>query len=350
ALAENVCLTTVVADDGQAMTEMALSVRNNGKQHLEIELPTRSSVWSAFVGGNPARPRKVGDKLLLPLDAFAASEAAVPVEITFSGAFAFPKRKGDVAMASPKLDVPVKNARWDVYLPPDYDYAEFGGSMAHEQEIVPVLQLYSSSEYARQEQEKMIARKSELRGYLGNVRKGLSEGKLKSAAEELSQAIRLNSNVDGDAQRELEGLQKELGKVQSSNLLQAQRSYASENRARFGVDDRFAQKPQSEVLLRQEEEAAEQQWRALQRAQAVSATQVQPLRVNLPTRGLRHSFTQVLQTEVQKPLTIQFEARSTETVGWFKRALWSIAGFAALWIFVAILDARRRGRTQMATV
>ena len=54
-LIDNVRLATVVADDGQMMTEVTLSIRNNGRQHLEIELPERTKVWSAFVAGEIGR-------------------------------------------------------------------------------------------------------------------------------------------------------------------------------------------------------------------------------------------------------------------------------------------------------
>ncbi len=54
-------------DDGQMMTEMALSVRNNGRQFLEVALPAGANVWSAFVAGQPVRPSLRVGKLLLPI-------------------------------------------------------------------------------------------------------------------------------------------------------------------------------------------------------------------------------------------------------------------------------------------
>ena len=57
--------------------------------------------------------------------------------------------------------------------------------------------------------------------------------------------------------------------------------------------------------------------------------------VNLPTRGLRHVFTQVLQTEVQKPMTIQFKATNEKAVSWTKRVGLGLFGFLALWGIVA---------------
>ena len=58
ALIDNARLTTVVADDGQVMTEISLSIRNNGRQHLEIELPEKTTVWSAFVAGRAGPPQR----------------------------------------------------------------------------------------------------------------------------------------------------------------------------------------------------------------------------------------------------------------------------------------------------
>jgi hypothetical protein len=62
------------------------------------------------------------------------------------------------------------------------------------------------------------------------------------------------------------------------------------------------------------------------------------LRVNLPLRGLRFDFTQVLQTEDGKPMTVQLFARSTRAVNWLARALTLAAAFLALWGLVASLS------------
>ena len=58
----------------------------------------------------------------------------------------------------------------------------------------------------------------------------------------------------------------------------------------------------------------------MQQAQEIVAAQVQPLRVNLPVRGVHYAFTQVLQTEPGKPMTIQMQAANTKAISWPKRA------------------------------
>ena len=59
--------------------------------------------------------------------------------------------------------------------------------------------------------------------------------------------------------------------------------------------------------------AAEAQWTKLAQAQKVAAAKLQPPHVNLPLHGLRYAFAQVLQTEVNKPMTIQLQAANTKT-------------------------------------
>jgi hypothetical protein len=76
------------------------------------------------------------------------------------------------------------------------------------------------------------------------------------------------------------------------------------------------------------------QWSKLSQAQELAVARVQPLHVNLPTRGLHQAFTQVLQTQVGKPLTVQFTAANTRVGGFFGHALaWALA-LLLLWAVV----------------
>jgi len=136
-----------------------------------------------------------------------------------------------------------------------------------------------------------------------------------------------------------------LRSAQASNLIQAQNTFSFNNNGQL-LDQ--AQRSDPGVLNQPmkaayDNETAEAQWTKLQQAQEVAAAQVQPLRVNLPTRGLSYAFTQVLQTEVNKPLTIRLVAANTRTGHWPARLGLSLAGFLALWgIVVAALRTARR--------
>ena len=352
ALVDSATLTTVVADDGQMMTEMKLAVRNNGRQHLEIKLPPGAHIWSAFVAGQPVRPGQRDGKLLLPLERSGADEAPVPVELVFVGTNKFPRARGEVNLASPELDVPLKNARWDLYLPLDYEYRDFEGSMTHSSEVAAaVATSYTLADYTRQEQSARVVNRDNFVSSLSNARSQLKAGNFKDFNGALKQAA-ANSYQDESTVQELKKLEDDVRKVQGSNLLQAQQRYVARNNEQsdapnapqggWAGQQQLAQAAQpAQQAGEYDLKVAEQQWGKLQQAQEIAEVTVQPLRVNLPTRGLRHSFTQVLQTGVQKPMTIKFAATNTTRPGWFKTLLFAVGGFLVLWIIAASLPERR---------
>jgi type II secretory pathway pseudopilin PulG len=364
ALIDNARLATVVADDGQVMTELSLSIRNNGRQHLEIELPERTKVWSAFVAGEPVRPSVREGKLLLPLERDTASDAPVAVELTFIGQDKFPKRSGTVSLVSPKFDLPLKNARWDLYLPPDYDYSRFEGSMARTSDTtLPLEQVYSLSEYNVQQQAQAEQSKLEVRYGLESARKDLAGGNLQKATTSYGRAKFKGAKVQTDQAegRELQELEKDVRRAQSSNLIMAQNNYVLQNAGRLGdqqalqlqagqaiVNAPAQQQPATpqgvqarNLYLNYDENVASLQWDKLEKAQQVAVAKVAPLHVNLPTRGVRYSFSQVLQTELRKPMTIRLLAENTKVPSWTTRCCLAALCFAVLWAIVAALNRRK---------
>jgi len=364
ALIDNARLSTVVADDGQVMTELSLSIRNNGRQHLEIELPEKTKVWSAFVAGEPVRPSVREGKLLLPLERDTASDAPVTVELTFIGQDKFPKRSGTLSLVSPKFDLPMKNARWDLYLPPDYDYSRFEGSMARTSDAtLPLEQVYSLSEYNVQQRAQAEQTKSEWRYGLESARKDLQGGNLQKAVSSYGRAK--FKSAKGQAEpaegRELKELEQDVRRAQSSNLIMAQNNYFLQNAGRLGDQQALqvqagqtilngpAQQQQvmpqglqaRNLYLNYDENVASLQWDKLEKAQQVAVAKVAPLHVNLPTRGVRYSFSQVLQTELRKPMTIRLLAENAKVPSWTTRIGLAVLGFVVLWVIVTALNRRK---------
>ncbi|HVM47713.1 MAG TPA: type II secretion system protein [Candidatus Acidoferrum sp.] len=364
ALIDNARLSTVVADDGQVMTELSLNIRNNGRQHLEVELPEKTTVWSAFVAGEPVRPSRRDGKLLLPLERDIASETPVTVELTFIGQDKFPKGSGMVSLTSPKFDLPLKNARWDLYLPPDYDYSKFAGSMNRASDAaLPLEQVYSLSEYTGQQRAQEEQSQSAWRSGLESARKELAGNNLRQAVNSFNRAKSQSGNgkaepTDG---RELKQLEEEVRRAQGSNLINAQNDYFVSNVRRLdeqqalqlqagqGFAGAAGQQQQAapaggrllNVYMNYDADVASLQWDKLEKAQQVAVAKVAPLHVNLPTRGIRYSFTQVLQTEVRKPMTIRLLAENTRVPSWTARIGLAVLGFALLWAIVAALNRRK---------
>jgi len=355
ALAENVRLTTVVAEDGQLMTEMALSVRNNARQYLEMELPESAEVWSAFVGGQPVRPSRKNGKVLIPMER-SGVEVPVEVELTFVGATSFPVRKGKVHLVSPALDIPYQNAQWELLLPADYRFSGFDGSMKKGappavamRNRAPVSATYSYAAYALDEQVQSERKREIYKADLGSAKDNLEGGKLKEANEMLRRVKRSSGRRDGDLDR-LEG---EFRKAQARNMIQAQQQFVEEideeQGARQGGGAALnAPGPGSGQVQAELAQNAEYQWDKVQAAQEVVETKNLPLRINLPRRGVQLRFSQVLQTEIGQPMTIDFTAANQRALSWPKAAGWDGLGFAALWGLVALIgrwvDSRRAAR------
>jgi hypothetical protein len=226
-----------------------------------------------------------------------------------------------VDFASPSLDVPLKNVRWEFYLPADYLYGEFAGTMNYERDTKPTRSAFSLGDYVKAEAHKKKAVLSELSSTLSMARGKLASGQLREATEAYNRARSFSeaSDLKGD---EFKSLEKDLKHAQGGNLVAAQQPSVPAA-------------PAARPLARYDAEAAETQWTKLQQAQEVAVAKVLPLRVNLPTHGVRHAFTQVLQTEIGKPMTVRFVAASDRATSWPARIGLSAVGFVVLWLAVS---------------
>ena len=336
ALVDNAQFTSVVADDGQMMTEMSLSVRNNGRQFLEIELPPGATNWSAFVAGQPVQPSLREGKLLLPIQQSGADDGAMSVELTYVGTNTFPRGHGTVGFVSPRFDVPLKNARWEIYLPPDYDYQDFRGTMTREAATKEASSAsFSTLDYWHMEQANKKQTEAETLQDVSLARQQLAGGNVREANAFYYRAKAKSAKgvAGGEDVKELE---KDLQGAQASNLINAQSDFSWRNGGQIPADVNAP--VQNQIVLSYDNAAAEQQSLKLAQAQEIVAVQVQPLHVNLPVRGVRYAFTQVLQTEPGKPMTIQMLAANTKAVSWPKRGLTAVGAFLVLWGFVAIVS------------
>ena len=348
ALVDSGRFATVVAEDGQTMTEMVLALRNNGRQHLEMELPAGAQVWSAFVGGQPAQPSRREGRILLPVERSAAgSRATISVEIIYVNTNKFPGLRGSLDLVSPKFDVPLKNIRWELYLPPNYSYSEFGGSMnvvvpdrVFTRPLSSFDSRYSIDEYKRQETQKQEVIQSEVQLNLQTAQEKLAEGNIKEAVENYRQ-VRSGQQGSVTAEPGIKQLEKALRRVQSSNLLARQNTFSAANGVIMDADQakgaQNANASKSAMFFYNDATVAEQQWGKLQQAQEVTVAQFQPLRVNLPIRGARFEFSQVLQTETGKPMTIHLVAVKLGAGGFIGKAILMTGAFLVLWLMIKLL-------------
>ncbi len=126
---------TLITEDGKVVHRIVYSVRNTSKQFLELTLPEDAELWSVFVDGAPAKPRRGDGRILVPLNRSrenASGLAAFDVEVIYHQKAA---RFGAIGRRSAEFPVPdiiISQALWSVFLPVGYEYLRFDGSVEKE--------------------------------------------------------------------------------------------------------------------------------------------------------------------------------------------------------------------------
>jgi hypothetical protein len=130
AIAERAVVTTLVTTQGRALTEVALTMRNQGQPFLKVGLPAGATLVSAEVAGGSVKPVEGADGARVPL-LRTGFRPSGPYQVSFvymqSGS-AFEK-KGDAAMTLAKFDVPISVLEWELFLPDRYEVKKFDGDV-----------------------------------------------------------------------------------------------------------------------------------------------------------------------------------------------------------------------------
>jgi multidrug resistance efflux pump len=145
---------------------------------------------------------------------------------------------------------------------------------------------------------------------VSEARRQLAGGNMREASATFNRA-KIHLYTDKNENGSVQQLEKDLQTAQASNLINAQNDFATRNAGTAGMLP--ASRVQSSSA-QSDSVAAGEQWQKLQQAQEIATAKVQPLRVNLPVRGRHFAFTQVLQTESGRPMTVQLFAASTKAV------------------------------------
>lgn len=196
----------------------------------------------------------------------------------------------------------------------------------------PVLTSFSRSVYSEQESSKVMEKQKAMQEELSNVKQQLKAGKTREAVGNYNRARNPNVGYFANA-GEIDQLGKDVKRIQSRNPTERQNVWFNDNNARL---ERWGSHERTRATAGHAAKRRRSRHRGpavekLEAAQQLAVAKVTPLHVNLPTRGVRFSFTQVLQTEVNKPMTVALRAENAKTPSWFQRAGLGLLGFGVLW-------------------
>ncbi len=124
---------SLLTDEGKSVTKAVYQVRNNVKQFLHLDLPEGASLWSVFVAGKPVKPAKNKEgSILVPLEKSQLSGEDLtrfPVEVVYAAEGKKFAAFGGRALKLPRIDLPSSSLRWSIFLPREFAYLHFGGTV-----------------------------------------------------------------------------------------------------------------------------------------------------------------------------------------------------------------------------
>ncbi len=122
AIIESLNATAAFLENGTEATWVDLTIKNNRKQFLNFRVPGEDvEIWSLLLNGEPAKPKRTGDDILVPLPR-GQGEVASRISLVLLRKSGEVRSFGTIEPYLPTFDVPVSEALWTVYLPPGRRY------------------------------------------------------------------------------------------------------------------------------------------------------------------------------------------------------------------------------------
>jgi hypothetical protein len=138
-IVESARLYTYLSPEEHLITSARYSVKNNRKQYLELAMPDGAEPWGAYLEGRPVKAAKSATgKVLVPLKKTATDAggelAPFDVELVYyqprPGGFWGRRR-----FVAPALDVDALEVQWHLFLPRHRRYGGFAGNLHPDEEI-----------------------------------------------------------------------------------------------------------------------------------------------------------------------------------------------------------------------
>lgn len=134
-------LTTVLSEHGENMNHVRMQLRVGGKRNLETLLPAGARIWSLMVNGRSTPPSERSDRvkgkvLLIPLPQTPSGEVIADVEFVYVVSRDRALADGGQEFPGPQFDLPLKKLKWRFYLPESYDYDDFRGTLAVNEDVL----------------------------------------------------------------------------------------------------------------------------------------------------------------------------------------------------------------------
>jgi len=148
---DNASVMSVLLPEGKVINRVVYTMRNTGKQFLEVNLPHEAEIWSLYVDGKREIPSKNKEgKFMIPLvrsKMHGEEIASFEVDILYYYKNNSLPILGSKTLQFPKVDVVISKMLWSCYLPLEYKYVHFGGNVEKEDIATGIRPLLSGGRY-----------------------------------------------------------------------------------------------------------------------------------------------------------------------------------------------------------
>ncbi len=337
-------LKSVVADDGGMLTHTRLELVPGDKRLLHVRLPAGAQFWFAFVNQNSVWPWNDGDQVLIPLQQHAGGRDPIVVEFfhTSPAGRAAPDEL-DLALVGPRLDLPLENVTWQVFLNDRWRVKYRSGTLQWQQTrrtygALPDLAAYLDQESAHRREQSQQAEQ-----FLSQGNRWLEQGDTDRARQAFQNALQLSRSdaaFNEDARVQLQNLKMQQA-LMGLNLSQTR---VTGQAPAPGVGAARTPPPARQVPERGAvEEGAiplKLAERLIQQQEAAAASPT-ALRVSLPEGGQVLTFTRPLAVEAWTDLQVRLGATTApDRVSRPARAALLLAILGIGWVLLRLTPGR----------
>lgn len=303
-------LQSIVADNGGMLMRTRVELVPGDKRLLHLRLPPGARFWFAFVNQNSVWPWNDGDQVLIPLEQHTGGNEPVTLEFYHSSPAgrAHPTAL-ELALAGPRLDLPLENITWQVFLHERWRVKDWSGSLQLQETIPstsapPNLQAYLDAEMTRQREQNQQAEQ-----FLALGNRLLEAGDAERARQAFKNAFLLSSRdaaFNEDARVQLQNLKMQQA-LMGLNLSQARVASQAPPEAAPTLTTQKAKQLFERATATGDSVPLKLAQRLLQQQEAAAASPT-ALRVTWPEQGQRLTFTRPLAVEAWTELKVHLQA------------------------------------------
>jgi hypothetical protein len=351
---KNITLTSAVSDEGVMLTQVRIEMLPGDKRLLRLTLPEKAKFWFAFVNQNGVWPWLEKGEILIPLEQQLRSDQAYAVEFFYSSQIGQPDARAlDLQLLGPKLDLPLENITWHVYLNEKWRLKDSSGTLRLSEAAVAQrpatldVSGYLQSEASRQKQQTKVAEE-----WLNTGNQMLQQGNPEQARQAFNNAFALSQHDNAfneDARVQLHNLKmqqallglnvRQGGAVAEGGAAAKLRDLRNRKGANYTQEEAkqiIEANPADDnaALMKVAERLVQQQDAAVANPAAIRAT--------IPEQGRLLTFKRSVQVDENADMKLNLEARAAQATTFGGKVLM----LAICFVLLAIVGAVTRKKSE----